>query len=605
VHNRKFNVKSYFCGALILALKSNKVRIAQHIEISWVADRNDAARCPNCGSDGPAPRLLEIDYRPPGKDYTFTVNACSRCGAKFFDNTDTMDYGTDELIEIGWHVYQIQIGAGLWTIARPLTRIDKPAGARMLEIGGAYGLGLDFGIRARDWTGVGYDPSPLAAFGASELGLDLKQDYFEEKDLGQAPYDVIIATEVIEHLPNPPRFLALMFRAIARDGILLLTTPDGEQMTPGLAAPALLSMLSPGAHLVMQTAASLRLALRQAGFAYVEIEPDGLSLIAYASASPFLLHDADGRGRALYRRYLLGRGLAGPRGSDLCFGFAGRGLFESVNDGDFDAAEAAWDTLLAAAEQRFNIDLERIKALPPAVARASLAQLHRLMPLGLGMILYSRALWLLSQGMARAEVLPRLRLAATALDALQAALGRRSLTDGLSADLRAATEAEIVLCLAEAGDPACVPAVIALWRRDEAHIVTAWRAFISLVNTASFTQAQLLQQTAGLYAPQDHLTTALRQDALFTTGVLALQAQPDWPRAVAIFAQLRQLLLQSMRGNNAPGHLFWPAVRGEVMGLRSLGRQDEADALLRKFIPAYAGAPADLSGQLPGADQIS
>ena len=588
-----------------MALKSNKVRIAHHIEVNWVADRNDAARCPNCGSDDLAPRLLEIDYRPPGKDYTFTVNACSHCGAKFFDNTDTMDYGTDELIEIGWHVYQIQIGAGLWTIARPLTRIDKPEGARMLEIGGAYGFGLDFGIRARDWTGVGYDPSPLAAFGASELGLDLKQDYFEEKDLGEGPYDVIIATEVIEHLPDPPAFLRLMFRAIAPDGILLLTTPDGEKMTPTLAVAELLPMLSPGAHLVLQTAASLQLALRRAGFAYVEIEQNGLSLVAYASASPFLLHDAAGRSRALYRRYLVERGRAGALSSDLCFGFAGRGLFESVNDGDFAAAEAAWNTLLAAAGRRFNINLERIAALPAGAAQASLAQLHRLMPLGLGMILYSRALWLLAQGVARAEALPLLRLAAAALDALQAALARRSLTDGLSADLRAATEVEIILCLAEAGDPASVPAVIALWRRDDAHIVTAWRAFISLVNAACFTQALSLQQTAGLYAPQDHLNAALRQDALFTTGVLALQERADWPRAIAIFAQLRQLLLQSMPDNNEPGHLFWPALRGEVMGLRNLGRQDEADALLRKCIPAYAGAPADLCRQLPGADQMS
>jgi hypothetical protein len=41
------------------------------------------------------------------------------------------------------------------------------------------------------------------------------------------------------------------------------------------------------------------------------------------------------------------------------------------------------------------------------------------------------------------------------------------------------------------------------------------------------------------------------------------------------------------------------------MGLRNLGRQDEADALLRTCIPAYAGAPADLCRQLPGAGQMS
>jgi 2-polyprenyl-3-methyl-5-hydroxy-6-metoxy-1,4-benzoquinol methylase len=284
-----------------------KIRIAEHIEISWTESKNTGTRCPNCGATGQAPILLEIDYRPPGKDYAFTLCTCRQCGAKFYDDPEIMDYSTGELIEIGWHVYQIQVGAGLWPIAAALSRIDKPAGKRVLEIGGAYGFGLDFAIRAHHWTGFGYDPSPLAAFGASELGLNVKQDYFEEKDLAHAPYDVIVATEVIEHLPDPPTFLRLMFRALSADGILLLTTPDGQKLTPGLDGRALLPMLSPGAHLVVQTAASLRTALLAAGFAHVDIRHDGMSLIAYASASSFGTRDDPASSRAKYRQYLLER----------------------------------------------------------------------------------------------------------------------------------------------------------------------------------------------------------------------------------------------------------------------------------------------------------
>ncbi len=510
-----------------------------------------------------------------------------------------MDYATQELVEIGWHVYQIQVGAGLWPIVEPLTRIDKPRGARILEIGGAYGFGLDFAQLECGWTGQGYDPSPLAAFGASELGLNLKQDYFEEKDLKTGPYDVVLATEVIEHLPDPPAFLRLMARALAAGGILLLTTPDGAKITPDLQAAALLPMLSPGAHLVLQTESSLRYALQLAGLPNVEIRHSGHSLIAYASARPFGLRDDWGRSRKMYRHYLAGHRHVALN-SDLCLAFAGRALFEAVNDADFGAAAAAWEILLPAARARFGIDLDGMPQLPAGAASANLAALAETMPLGLGMMLYSRAIWRLFEGAGRMTLLASFRLSLAALNALQDALAKRSLTDGLAADLRQAVGAEIALCLAETGDAECVPAVLQLRGGDAQHYAsTSWGAFIRLVNQANFSAARTLQEAAQLFAPQDGLDEKLRLDALFSTGVLALQNAEEWDRAHKIFAQVRELLLQAMLPDAEPSHLFWPALRGEVIALSQAGRAEAATALLQKFVPAYPGAPDDLRMQLP------
>jgi SAM-dependent methyltransferase len=575
-----------------------KIRIAEHIEISWPADQREPARCPNCGCALPAARLLDIEFHPPGKEYHYAVHRCSRCDARFFGNSDTMDYSTDELIEMGWHGYQVQIGAGLWSIAAPLAQIDKPAAARVLEIGGAYGFGLDFAERACNWTGTGYDPSPLAAFGAAELGLDIKQDYFGERELDRGCYDVILATEVIEHLPDPPAFLRLMARALAPDGLLLLTTPDGTKITPGLSASELLPMLSPGAHLVLQSPASLRLALQQAGFRQVVIRQSGLTLIAYASVSAFELHNDAGRSREMYRRYLVERGRIAAPGSDLCLGFAGRALFEAVNDADFTAAQQAWEILLPATRQRYGIDLECMTELPGA-APASLSQLLQLMPVGLGMILYARGIWQLFLEAPRTQLLPRFRLALAALDALLAALAQRSLTDGLTIGLRECAMTEIALCLAAAGDADCVGLVMAMrdWSND---LTTAWRVFISLVNGGFVACGRQLQQAAGLYAPQEALESKLRLDALFTTGVLALEDAADWPRALSIFTELRSRLLRSLSASGNVPHLFWPGLRGEVTALRHLDRAEEARKLLQNVIPAYAGAPADLMQQLAG-----
>jgi SAM-dependent methyltransferase len=493
-----------------------KIRVAVHIEIEWLGEDTAPAVCPNCAATVPARQYLEIDYRPPDAAHRFVLQICPLCTARFVDNTQTMDYATDELIEIGWNTYQVQLGAGVWPISAPLTRVEKPTGARMLEIGGAYGFGLDFGIRARGWNGEGFDPSPLAAFGARELGLTIHQEYFEEKDLASGPWDVVIATEVIEHIEHPPEFFALMRRALAEDGILVLTTPDAEWITPELSAGALMPLLSPGAHLVLQTQASLQAALLASGFAHVVVKRDAMSLVAYASRAPFVLNEDAAAARAMYRRYLVERAELTAPTSDLRLGFAGRGLFEAANDSDAAGAEAAWASLLPAAKQRFGLDLGNMPELP-AAHEASLAELAQLMPIGLGMIFYARAMYLLGAGNSRAVALPVLRDAGAAVTALQNALARRSLTDGLSADLGRIIEGEILLCLADVGDPACVAGLVKF-----GDPVIGWRGFIALVNAGAMDVAQELRLAMLPEIPDDSMPDHLQRDATLSLANLAL-----------------------------------------------------------------------------------
>jgi SAM-dependent methyltransferase len=573
----------------------NKVRIATHIEVEWLHGATAPATCPNCGFAGQVRQYLDIDYRPPDAVHHFILQICPHCGARFADNQETMDYGTAELIEIGWHTYQIQLGAGVWPITAPLTRINKPARAKLLEIGGAYGFGLDFGIRARGWTGEGFDPSPLAAFGARELGLEIHQDYFEDKDLVRGPYDLVMATEVIEHLAHPPAFFALMRRAVAADGILLLTTPDAAWITPDLSAGALMPLLSPGAHIVLQTVESLKLALQAAGFGHVEVRRESMSLVAYASPAAFtLIEDAEAR-RALYRRYLLERGALTTPESDLRLGYAGRGLFEAVNDGDFAAADIAWAALLPAVQQRFGLDLETMTALPAGADTADLATLARLMPLGLGMILFGRAMQLLGKKVGRAEILPLLRLAYDGAAALQAALAQRSLSDGLSASILDTLRAEIAISMAAAGQAEAIPALAAYAGVDDAGKVIAWRGFIELINTAAHGMAADLRAAAGLDWPDAldsgafaAMTGEIRQDALAALLLLEVATGTgleDFPRRIAL---LQQAYLPEVRLRDLIFIAFGAQVNGAAFGPAAAMLpflQDDLRALRQPFAP--------------------
>jgi hypothetical protein len=308
-------------------------------------------------------------------------------------------------------------------------------------------------------------------------------------------------------------------------------------------------LLSPGAHIVLQTAESLTLALRAAGFAHVEVRRESMSLVASASPAFFtLIEDAAAR-RALFRGYLLERSALTTPATDLRLGFAGRGLFEAVNDADAPAADTAWAALLPAVQARFCLGLETMTALPAGAETADLAGLARLMPLGLGMILFGRAMQLLGRGAQRPEILPLLRLAHDAAAALQTALGQRSLSDGLSASIVETLRGEIAISMAAACQPDAVAALAGYAAQDGAGKIIAWRGFIELINAAAHGMAADLQTAARLSWPEDvhagafaAMTPEIRQDALAALLLLEIASGSglaDFPARIALLEQVR------------------------------------------------------------------
>ncbi|HTQ70402.1 MAG TPA: class I SAM-dependent methyltransferase, partial [Acidocella sp.] len=400
---------------------------------------------------------------------------------------------------------------------------------------------------------------------------------FTEATLRDGPWDVIISTEVIEHLEAPPAFLRLMRQAIAEDGILLLTTPNADWITPALSSGELYALLAPGAHVVLQSAQSLKMALEAAGFAHVVVRAEDACLVAYASPAPFTLAEDFASRRAVYRRYLEARAAAAAPGSDLQIGFAGRGLFDAVNDQDKEGAQTAWAVLNAATQARFGYGLEGLAALPPGAENDSLEGLAQKMPLGLGMMLFSRSMQRLAAGEDRQAVRPMLELARAAIAALQAALDQRSLgRDRLCVSIDSVAAVELLLCDAEAGRPEVVGALLGLGDK-----IAGWRGFVALVNAGAYEAAARLREALLGDVPDASIPAGLRRDALLSLANFHLAPGQDAVQALKVADELSAL---GESANEIRLGVFVRLVNG--------GRYDEARDFIEKHDVAVLAARA-------------
>jgi SAM-dependent methyltransferase len=526
---------------------SDSARTAPDAAITLVwAEQTDKpfdGACPNCGAVGCKRRVLDVAWVAPKlpEGDRKGVFACPDCGALFYPPLNVPNYHDPDVMDWGWHQFHIQQGAGLLPITDKISRIDRPAGSTCLEIGCGYGFGLDFAIHALGWQASGIDPSPMAQLGGRDLGITIIDGYFPQADPPTRLWDVIAATEVIEHVQRPIDLLHALRARLAPDGILLLTTPDGAAIDPATPMSALVQLLAPGIHMVFQTEASLRNLLAQTGFGAVQMSSDGQTLTAYAATSAAqlaCLSDDPPARRVRFRHYLAARARAIDPASDLGLGFNGRDFFETTIDQDFREAAAARARIWPAIASRFGFDLDRLAAIPASWRALKLNALKDAMPLNLGMILYAEASRLRANPATRHRAIPLFRLARAAAQTLADALARLSLNDGLAEDIAWRGGAEAAIEAARSGDPAALDDVSGLApHADRAGVV--WRVLIELVNHDAIASARALQGLEQLIDPdRDALDAATRHDGWIVLGQLALAPGGDPAQALAVATRL-------------------------------------------------------------------
>jgi 2-polyprenyl-6-hydroxyphenyl methylase/3-demethylubiquinone-9 3-methyltransferase len=110
-------------------------------------------------------------------------------------------------------------------------RSVKPlAGRRAIDVGCGAGLLAEPLARlGAEVTGVDAAPENIAAARTHAAGSGLAIDYrcgeIGALDLG-APFNLVLAMEVIEHVADKPAFVAALTRLLAPGGLMVLSTPN-------------------------------------------------------------------------------------------------------------------------------------------------------------------------------------------------------------------------------------------------------------------------------------------------------------------------------------------------------------------------------------------
>ena len=321
------------------------------------ASRREGVRCPVCGHDGPhAPVVGVPSLAPPHQP--LTLIRCAGCASGFYDPpgiTDFSDLNQDR--DDFWRFY-VEVGGGVWETIWPVLADVAPGPRTLLDIGCGFGFLVDFWRRQTGAEAVGVELADYGAIGARMLGIEVHRELLQDcAALAGRRFDIVYASEVIEHVPEPRAFVALLAPFVADDGVLVLTTPSMEYVTRANASPTLLAALAPGFHGFLLSPRAFEDAARAAGFAHVDVRIFGERQMLWAARTPRELDLTPERMRPPYFAYLEQSLQRHDPASPLWQGYAYRCIRDLVNLGRAAEAGAQADALLVALAAAYGPDI--------------------------------------------------------------------------------------------------------------------------------------------------------------------------------------------------------------------------------------------------------
>lgn len=146
---------------------------------------------------------------------------------------------------------------------------------RLLEVGFGAGSFLQAAARGA-WDVEGVEISKTACDHSRAAGFKTFCGELSQARYPDGTFDVVIASELLEHVPDPSSILREVARIVRPGGLFWATTPNAK----GLSARLLgleWSVLSPPEHLHLFSRSGLKGLLLDVGFRRVEINTEGVN----------------------------------------------------------------------------------------------------------------------------------------------------------------------------------------------------------------------------------------------------------------------------------------------------------------------------------------
>lgn len=169
------------------------------------------------------------------------------------------------------------------TFRRTLERIERHCSqpGRLLDIGCGPGI-LLVEATQRGWDAVGIEPSRWGAETAEREGLYVHRGFLEDVELAPESFDAVVASDVIEHVSDPVRFMERIYELLVHGGVVFLATPNVDSLVAKMLRRWWWSVL-PG-HLLYFSPITLRRLIETVGLQVAELgtHPKTFSLSYYA-----------------------------------------------------------------------------------------------------------------------------------------------------------------------------------------------------------------------------------------------------------------------------------------------------------------------------------
>jgi SAM-dependent methyltransferase len=120
-----------------------------------------------------------------------------------------------------------------WSVKKSIQKLSADKTKKIIEIGSGLGY-LTYSLNKAGYTATGLDISQTAVEQARQIFGDyyLCGDLFQYAETHAGTFDIVIFTEVIEHVPDPILFVNAILSLLKHGGHAIITTPD-KSLFPG------------------------------------------------------------------------------------------------------------------------------------------------------------------------------------------------------------------------------------------------------------------------------------------------------------------------------------------------------------------------------------